>query len=391
MPVIIIDPGHGGEALGGNIDNRIERDIDLITAYAMKERLEQYEGVEVYLTREDNESKELTRKERFDFAKEKNGDYLFSIHYNMSESHTLYGTEVWICSQGPNYSSGMSFAKIEMEALTNLGLFDRGIKCKQDKKGGEYYGILKYSQEYNIPAVIIEHCHLDEERDSAFWNEESYKQFGITDADCVAKYFGLSSTSLGIDYSNYAKEEIEIPKSQVTPDLSGPDYCELTLLSYDDTTATCQINSIDSDTYVQYYSYSFDNGLTWSRLESWDDRNDESLTFTVELNPDKSVNMIVETFNKYDITTQSQPVNLPQAIIEIPTPEAEIEHEYEEIYMETQKPVVKESNPIPIILLSLVVLTSILVISFITSLIINIRRKKKRKQKKKHKQIKDEN
>lgn len=390
MPIIIIDPGHGGESLGGNIDNRIERDIDLITAFAMKERLEQYDNVEVYLTREDNDSKELTRKERFEFAQEKQADYLYSIHYNMSENHTLFGTEVWICSEGVNYSKGMSFAKIEMDSLTSMGLFDRGIKCKQDKKGGEYYGILKYSQQYNIPAVIIEHCHLDEERDSEFWNEDAYINFGIADADCVAKYFGLSSQALGVDYSDYKREDIPIPDHQIQPDLTGPDYCNLTLLENDDLTANCEIESIDSDTYVQYYAYSTDDGLSWSKLFAWDDRASDKQVFTVELNPNGPVNLIVQTSNMYDITTVSEPVELPQAVIIIPE-EPEVKDTYEEIYMVTEKPVVKESNSLPTVFLFLMVILIILLVSFFTALLINakIRKQKKKRRKKKAESVHD--
>lgn len=395
MPVIVIDPGHGGESLGGNIDNRIERDIDLITAFAMKERLEEYEDVEVYLTREDNESKELTRKERFEFAKEKNADFLYSIHYNMSESHTLFGSEVWICSEGPNYSYGMSFAKIEMEELTSMGLFDRGIKCKQDKKGGEYYGILKYSQEYNIPAVIIEHCHLDEERDSAFWNTEAYRNFGINDADCVAKYYGLHSDSLGIDYSNYIREDIPVPTSQVQPDLTGPDYCNLSILENTDLTATCSIESEDTDTYVQYYSYSVDGGFSWSELFPWEDRSVTKQTFNVNLSEKGPLNLCVQTMNMYDISTVSNTVMLPQAVIEIPEEESESfdsanEFEtYEEIVIESGENVATKDNSISAILIFLLIILFIAITSFSAALIVNSKiqkRKRKKKNNRKDKQ-----
>ena len=389
MPIIVIDPGHGGESLGGNIDNRIEKEIDLITAKAMKERLLQYEDVEVYLTREDNESKELSRKERFEFAREKNADLLYSIHYNMSESHSLFGSEVWICSEGPNYSYGMSFAKIEMEALTSMGLFDRGIKCKQDKKGGEYYGILKYSQEFNIPAVIIEHCHLDEERDSAFWNIESYKDFGVKDADCVAKFFGLHSDSLGLDYSNYVKEEIPVPLSQVKPDLTGPDYCNLKLIESNDLTATCEIESEDSDTYVQYYAYSSDGGDNWSELRPWEDRSNSCQRFDVELSEKGPLKLCVSTMNMYDISSFSNTIILPQAVIEVPKEESLISGEnsedktFEEIVIEPGETVINENENFSGILICLCIILFIALVSYITALFVNSKVKKKKRKAKK--------
>ena len=49
--VIMIDPGHGGANLGANPTGYVEKDMTLVTALAMKEELEKYQGVSVYLTR----------------------------------------------------------------------------------------------------------------------------------------------------------------------------------------------------------------------------------------------------------------------------------------------------------------------------------------------------
>lgn len=332
--VVVIDPGHGGDALGGNIDDRIERDINLITATAMKERLEQYDGIDVYLTRTNNEDKELTRKQRFEFAQYVDADFLFSIHYNMSANHTLYGSEVWVCSSGPFYQMGKSFATIEMESLTSLGLFDRGIKCKLASDGDEYYGILKYGREFSIPSVIIEHCHLDEERDSEFWNEESYIKFGEIDADSVAKYYGLASTSLNLDFSRY--EKIEFEDNNTEPDTEAPLYCNVELVSNDDLSAQIKVSSKDNETYIQYYSYSLDNGVSWSRLESWPDRNEEETIFTVDLLENKEAQLIVKTQDKYDNDLDSEIICLPMAVIYeevFDDPEDNDKTDYQDIYI----------------------------------------------------------
>lgn len=305
---VVIDPGHGGEAMGGNYEDRIERDINLITAMSMKERLEQYEGVDVYLTRENNTDKELTRKQRFDIAKKVDADFLFSIHYNMSEYHTLYGSEVWVASKGKNYVKGYQFATIEMEALKDLGLFDRGIKNKLDKdRSGEYYGILKYSEEYAIPAVIIEHCHLDEERDSAFWNEQAYKEFGIRDADSVAKYFKLSSTALGIDNSEYERVSVEEPAQRLDMDRTPPEYCDIEIMD-NESFVTVDIDSFDPDTYIQYYQYSTDGGHTFGRLEAWDDRTSQYQSFDLAKPEGEDMHLIVRTYNQYDQVAQSDEI-----------------------------------------------------------------------------------
>lgn len=325
--VVVIDPGHGGEALGGNIDDRIERDINLITAKAMKERLEQYEGIDVYLTRDNNEDDDISRKERLEVARECDADFFFSIHYNMSENHTLFGSEVWIQSIGDGYAKGYSFATIEMEALTGLGLFDRGIKNKLDNdKTGEYYGILKYGEEYDIPSVIIEHCHLDEERDSQFWNEEGYTLLGHTDADCVAKYFNLSSNLLGIDNSGYEKITVEAPSKRKDRDYDEPQYCNISLDKLNEESADFTIQAKDNETYIQYYQISTDGGRHFGRLEVWEDRDSEYQSFNFALTTDEQ-NIVIAVYDQYENYCLSEKVNLPALVL----PEAELEtSEYED-------------------------------------------------------------
>lgn len=388
--VIVIDPGHGGEATGGTMDDRVEREINLITANAMKDRLEEYEGVDVYLTRTNNEDKELTRKQRFEFAEYVNASFLYSIHYNMSENHTLYGSEVWVCSSGEYNQKGSSFAAIELEGLTSLGLFDRGIKCRLGKDGGEYYGILKYSREYNIPAVIIEHCHLDEERDSAFWNEEAFKKFGEIDADSVAKYYHLKSETLGIDNTNYVVPEIT-HNSNADPDTTAPEYCNIELLECNEDEATIKIESNDNETYIQYYSYSYDNGKNWSRLEDWNDRNSDSIIINVELPLEKEAAFIVKTQNKYDLDIDSNVISLPAKVIPEIEEEAVVK-EFTEVYIEPAKINETENKPkadlIKIIIIILVIGTIALVsgtlIYFISNAIQSPKKRKKRNSKINH-------
>ena len=76
-PVIVIDPGHGGENLGTEENHSypggiLEKEMDLITAKAMYEELSAFDEVTVYLTRE--EDQELSLKERADVAAKGMGD-----------------------------------------------------------------------------------------------------------------------------------------------------------------------------------------------------------------------------------------------------------------------------------------------------------------------------
>ena len=193
MPIIVIDPGHGGENRGGEYGEFVEKEINPIVAQAMKEHLEKFEDVTVFLTHEVD--MDMTIKDRVAYAKEKNADFLYCLHFNLSVNHNLYGEEVWVPSRGELYCKGFTFAEIEMQELTDMGLFSRGIKTRLNDRGTDYYGILRYAAEMDVPCALIEHCHLDHAKDAfaVADGEESLKALGIRDAEAVAKYFGLKS------------------------------------------------------------------------------------------------------------------------------------------------------------------------------------------------------
>ncbi len=234
--VVVIDPGHGGENLGGNTDEFIEKELTIKVAKYMKERLEQYDGVEVYMTRESEIEKDLDREERANIAKAYNADFMFSIHFNMSADHDLYGAEVWTSAFGEYYKKGQEFANIEIDALNSLGFYNRGVKTRLGSDGDDYYGAILHTKNAGIPAVIIEHCHMDEDRDADYLRqngEEAYKTFGYLDADCVAKYFHLSSPSLGVDYSGYKYAEVQAPSEPIGPDMTPAEVCNIELVDAD--------------------------------------------------------------------------------------------------------------------------------------------------------------
>lgn len=380
--VVVIDPGHGGEALGGNIDNRIERDINLITAQAFKERLELYDGVEVYITRTNNTDPDMDRKTRFKIAKSKKVDLFCSVHYNMSEYHTLYGTEVWAPMTGIEYAKSMEFATILNNDLASLGLFNRGVKHRESSDGGEYYGILKYGVDYSIPSVIIEHCHLDNENDSAFWSQDAYKTFGYTDADAVAKYFKLSSSTLGIDFSDYSRTTFEVPASAVRPDKTEPEYCNIRLDDFDsdNLTANITISASDSDGYIQYYSLSFDDGNTYGELIPWNGSDSSILTTTINLTPDTRQLLRCMVYNQYELTCESSSIELPY--IELPQITEAPVYSDDPPQVDPQP----QDNTVLYISIALLTLLVAIFISLLITLVIvkNRRKRRKNKRKKKH-------
>ena len=93
--VVVIDPGHGGENLGGEYEEYIEKEMTMIVANAMKEELEKYDGIQVYMTRYGDIEEDMSLEERSEYAKSVDADFMFCLHFNLSEHHTLFGAECW--------------------------------------------------------------------------------------------------------------------------------------------------------------------------------------------------------------------------------------------------------------------------------------------------------
>lgn len=310
--VIVLDPGHGGDEEGGLYENFIEKDMNLIVANAMKEELEKYEGVTVYLTRTGDQK--LSLAERSAFAKSVNADFMFCLHFNLSREHTLFGAECWVSAFGEEYSKGYSFASVEMQMLQELGLYSRGIKTRLNKDGIDYYGIIRTASELDVPCVLIEHCHMDHDNDRSFCEgRQQWEAFGRLDATAAAKYFNLKSDILGVDYSGYQNLEIPIPAYTVRPDSTPPDVCLIDLVSQDAETGevTIQISATDYDSGMLYYTYSYDGGETFSELQRWGDKSQDTITFTMQVPPHMVPQIVVNGYNGYDLYTESNLLSLP--------------------------------------------------------------------------------
>lgn len=335
---IVIDPGHGGDNLGTTENGFQEKDMTLKTARAMYDMLCQFDDVEVYMTR--TEDRDVDFKERAEYAVSVNADFLFSIHYNASVEHNLFGSEVWISAFPPYNAYGYQFAYIHQQMMAEKGLFLRGIKTKVNEAGKDYYAIIRESEALSLPALIIEHCHVDEERDAAFCDsEEDLAAFGEADALAVARYFGLKSSSLGVDYSmdNTLPEVSETARVQSTlKDTSPPNICmiEMSESNYDTGAVVLTVTAADYDSPLIYYDYSMDGGLTYSARFPWPDSNAPEGTYRDTFSLDITVpsgvqpNFIVRAYNMFDAVTSSNSLPTLRAFLygedeNIPPPEEE--------------------------------------------------------------------
>lgn len=305
--VVVIDPGHGGKNAGAIYGGYIEKTLTLNTAKAMKKELEKYDGIKVYLTRDSDVDMELG--ERAAFAKEVDADLLLSLHYNMSELHKLFGTECWISAFGRCYAVGRDFSSIELEMLTKEGLYDRGIKTRLNSRGTDYYGIIRSSTANDIPAVIIEHCHLDQVNDKPYIDHNTWPQkYGVLDATAVARYFGLKSEQLGVDYSNEVHEATPVPNERMSPDDTPPEWCEAEVTEVDEQTGMIRgkMSAYDPDSRILYYTVSFNNGKTFGEYYRYEPDENGDVYFEVQAPNKKRTRLVVAALNMYGGLAQSE-------------------------------------------------------------------------------------
>ena len=308
---IVIDPGHGGENLGARQGNYTEKYMTMVVANAMAEELKKYEGIEVYMTR--TEDVDLSLQQRADYAKEVGADFMFCLHFNMSENHTLYGTEAWISAFGNCYAEGKRFGELCVDELCTLDLYRRGVKTRLGKDGTDYYGIIKHCEEYDIPSCIIEHCHLDNREDAGrFETTEAMKRLGVLDATAVAKYYGLYSPSTGTDYRRFEVPKVEVPSAVMKPDETEPEDVSLTCLRVKEETGEINIllTGSDPDSGLLYYDYSIDGGKTYSALQRWEESGSE-LECTIKVPVDQEIELKCRVYNGYDLDTETRTVTIP--------------------------------------------------------------------------------
>lgn len=164
---IVIDPGHGGSETGAVANGYVEKELNLKTALFLKEFLEQYQDVEVIMTR--TTDKELSLKQRGDIAKQNKADLLISVHFNAYDS-SAKGFEAI-------YSYGCAKSKLVAEQIlwqvTKLGLWKRGIWTKKSSHADvNYYGVLRHTAP--IPCLIVEGLFLTNKDDIKFLEDNNF-------------------------------------------------------------------------------------------------------------------------------------------------------------------------------------------------------------------------
>lgn len=231
--IVALDPGHDSTHAGAHVNGLSEEELTLKIANYCKEELEQYAGVEVYMTRtgascphpgSSSSGDDIGR--RVNAAADAGAQIYVSLHLNSSVSSSANGAEVIIPNKNwkPNVASkGEALAREIMDELVALGLGERSIYSKDttvnekypDGSLSDYFAVQIYSKERGIPGIIIEHAFMSNSSDANNFlkTEAGLKKLGVADATGIAQYLGLSKTGqkVTVEEGTYTIESLLAP------------------------------------------------------------------------------------------------------------------------------------------------------------------------------------
>lgn len=226
---VVLDAGHDSTHHGASRSGLKEEELTLKIAQYCKAELEQYQGVDVYLTRSSNAcpnpgtSSTMDNYYRMVWASNMGADVYISLHLNVSQSAATSGVEVYAQNSGyrPDLSAeSHSLSQSIANVLQWIGLSNAGVKIRNSDDGStypdgsvtDYYSVNHNSKLLGFPGIIVEHAYLTNAGDIQRFlgNESGLQQLGLADAAGIANYYGLSKEdySAAFDasyyYNNYA-------------------------------------------------------------------------------------------------------------------------------------------------------------------------------------------
>lgn len=145
-PLIVLDPGHGGNDEGAKSSTVMEKKITLTTAFLTKKHLEDL-GYRVILTR--SRDTYISLPGRANIANKNESDLFVSIHFNAAKNSAAKGIEVFYYNQEKSkrtqYSRQLA-NNILYFLLDGTEAISRGVK-----KGNHHV-----TRETQMPAVMVE-------------------------------------------------------------------------------------------------------------------------------------------------------------------------------------------------------------------------------------------
>lgn len=171
---VIVDPGHGGTD-GGAVgdDGTVEKNLNLIIALLLKEKLEE-EGIQVIMTRQTDEDtdgltgfhKRQDLEERARIGNESGADLYVSIHINASTVRKDQGFQAWYGKGNPD---GQRLAERITQSVENAAICTRIRAVKQVPE------TLYIFRTVTIPSVLVECGFISNAADLYKLKQETFR------------------------------------------------------------------------------------------------------------------------------------------------------------------------------------------------------------------------
>ncbi|RWZ54776.1 N-acetylmuramoyl-L-alanine amidase [Halobacillus fulvus] len=162
MPIVMIDPGHGGNDPGAVANGLQEKDLTLEIGLLVQQFLEERYVVDARLTRESDVYAGLSQ--RADTANALGAGYFVSLHHNAGGGT---GFESFVYPGTRETETGRRQDVLHDELarfFAGYGLSDRGKKEAN-------FAVLR---ETAMPAVLLENLFLDHPTDAAYLKDSNF-------------------------------------------------------------------------------------------------------------------------------------------------------------------------------------------------------------------------
>lgn len=235
--VIVLDPGHGGSQSGAARDNETieEKSLNLKIARYLKEELESYKKVKVYLTRTGDEDVELA--DRIQFAVRKKADVLISLHNNAAGACAAYDHGCTVLAAKAGYKNDLALEGQKLSCnilneLSRLGITNQGILLRDSEANerypnqvlADYYAIIRGGIENDMLAVLVEHAFIDSDSDykNYLGSDKKLKKLAHADATGIARYYQLIKKN-----QVYSSDTKKSNPEKMNTEQSSTEKCEL--------------------------------------------------------------------------------------------------------------------------------------------------------------------
>ena len=165
-PVIVIDPGHGGEDPGKvGVNDILEKDINLQISMKVRDLLEEV-GITVVMTREDDKVPDRKKEdlgERVELINKTKPTLALCIHQNSYTTPDIFGAQVFYHTKTEEAENVATLVQESMRAIDPNN--------KREIKENDTYYMLKFSE---VPTIIVECGFLTNPTESQKLTTEEY-------------------------------------------------------------------------------------------------------------------------------------------------------------------------------------------------------------------------